>query len=92
MHLNSELPPRKREFDSRRVLPVILGLLPADVVKSDFVVPISSAEGQLAMAVLENCDDAILDKAQFICNKDFTVAVVTEAAMRYAIERYCAQQ
>ncbi len=81
-----------RQFDQRRVLPLVLGFLPIDVVRSNSVVPIKTEEGGLGMAVPEGCDDETLDNVLFIGNKEFNAVVVTNEALKYAIERYCAQQ
>src|SRR5690242_15553769 len=80
-----------REFDERRVLPLVLGFLPVDVVKSDSVVPVTTGDGSLGMAVLEACDDDTLDKVLFIGNREFGVLEVKPEALQYAIERYCSQ-
>jgi hypothetical protein len=76
-----------RPFDERAVLPVLLGALPDNVVKSD-VVPIGMDGECLVAAVLESCDDDMLDKVRFICNREIKFVVVSEAAMEYAVQRY----
>jgi hypothetical protein len=81
-----------RKFDARRVLPIVPGLLPDEVVKSASVVPIVAEDGSNALAALESCDDETLERVRFICNRELNVVVVAEEAMRYAIERYCSQR
>jgi len=80
-----------RQIDHRPVLPVLLGALPNDLVKSDSIVPIGAEDGRLIVGVLDSCDDEVLAKVRFICNRELKVVVVTEGAMDYAIQRYLAK-
>src|SRR5258708_6305757 len=77
-----------REFDARRVLPVLPGWLPTDFVQHNSVVPIGEEPGRLTVAVLDSCTDDTLEKVRFILNRDLIVVVVTAEAMAYAIQRY----
>ena len=54
------------------------------------LVPIGKEGNLLVVAVLESCDDEVLQKVRFIWNGDLKVKVVTESAMGYAIQRYLA--
>ena len=78
-----------REFDARRILPLVSGMLPGSLVRADSVVPIElDADGRLTVGVLESCNDETLDKVVFVCNRELKVVVVSEEAMVYAVERH----
>jgi hypothetical protein len=77
-----------RYFDSRRVLPILPGWLPDDLVRSDSIVPMGHDGDSVIVAVLETCTDETLDKVRFVGYSDIRVAVVPEAAMAYALARY----
>src|SRR5579863_4089030 len=78
-----------REFDERRVLPLLPDIFTKDMVQSDSIIPIGlAADGRLIVGVLESCTDDVLDKAVFLSNRELNVVVVSEEAMAYAIHRY----
>ena len=77
-----------REFDGRRVLPVLPGILPAELVQAVPVVPFAHDGNRLVVAVLESFPDEFVDKIRFIANKELKIVVVSAEAMDYAVQRY----
>jgi len=78
-----------REFDARRVLPLLPNISAKGMVQSDSIIPMGlDADGRLIVGVLESCTDDVLDKAVFLSNRELNVVVVSEEAMAYAIHRY----
>jgi len=67
---------------------VLPELLPEYAVQKYNVVPIELEGDCVVMAVLDSCIDETLDLIRFMCNREIKVAVVTQEAMEYAVQRY----
>jgi len=89
-----EFDPPSIRFDTRRVLPIALGVISPSIVRENALVPIEVRGRLIVLAVAYVPDEKdrdfreLIEKLRFVCNREFALAVVTHEALQYARTRY----
>lgn len=89
-----EFDPPAIRFDSRRVLPIALGVISPSIVRENALVPIEARDRLIVLAIAYVPDEndrefrELMYKLRFVCNREFELAVVTCEALQYARTRY----